>query len=246
MENLEKHVKVRFDRTAHTLTIDPAEVQVRDREWVRWEFEGLLEGEFGFISFAPPLPRLGPFNSLRSFDSVSVLGKGNKGTAAGGAYGYRALLLSPDEPEALASAVGMVINIATEENTAPEIHVRYKEADATHPLPYLEVSPDPVGLNTGDTATWRFANLPPNAFACFKFETVVPGMSEGRGPFIAFSASRGADPDTIEANGTGFSVTMQEPPEHFSYRIELRDWAGRRLASHDPQIDNLGPLPTPP
>ena len=54
------------------------------------------------------------------------------------------------------------------------------------------------------------------------------------------------DPDSLRASGSGFAVTLQEPPEHFSYRIELRDWAGRRLASHDPQIDNLGPLPTPP
>ena len=242
MDILEKKVKVCFDRDAGRVTLDPPEVQVGDREWVRWEFKGLLEGEFGFISFAPPLPRLGPFYSLRSFDSTSVLGKGNKGTAAGGAYGYRALVLSPDEPEALATGVGMVVNTASVENTAPEILVTYHEELP----PRLDVSPDPVGLNTGDTATWRFVNLPPNAFACFKFEEVAPGMPESRGPFIAFSAASGDDPDSLRASGSGFAVTLQEPPEHFSYRIELRDWAGRRLASHDPQIDNLGPLPTPP
>jgi len=242
MENLEKLVKVCFDRTAHTLTIDATEVYVGDREWVRWEFENLLGGEFGFISFAPPLPRLGPFHSLRSFDRTSVLGKGNKGAAAGGAYGYRALVLDVDNPEAVASAVGMVINTATVENTAPEIRVTYHEEVP----PRLEVTPDPVGLNTGDTATWRFINLPANAFACFKFEPSAPGMQEDRGPFIAFSAAHGGEPNALAASGTGFAAFMQEPPEHFTYRVELRDWAGRRLASHDPQIDNLGPLPTPP
>ena len=244
MANLEKRVTVSFDRNARTLTIDPTEVHVGNREWVRWKFQGLLEGEFGFISFAPPLPRFGPFHSLRSFPPSSFLGKGNKGGAAGDAYGYRALVIAPDEPEAQASAVGMVINNATEENTAPEIQVTYLDENP----PRLEVSPDPVGLNTGDTATWRFAGLPKNAFAGFRFDPVDDGMPQGLGPFIAFNACAGGDPNSVEASGTGFAVAgsrLQET-ERFTYRIEIRDWAGRRLASHDPQIDNLGPPLTNP
>ena len=246
MDNLEKKVKVCFDRATNTLTIHPTEVHVGDREWVRWEFEHLLETEIGFISFASPLPRLGPFYSLRSFGHASFLGKGNKGGPIGDAYGYRALVLSPNEVEAKASAVGMVVSTATAKNTAPEIHVKYKEADSTHPVPFLEVAPYTVGLNTGDTAIWHFDDLPPNAFACFKFDPTMPGMAEGRGPFIAFSVVNDDGKGSVSASGTGFAVAVPELPDHFSYNIEVRDWAGRRLASHDPQIDNLGPLPTPP
>ena len=69
-------------------------------DWVQWEFLGLGDGQFGFISFAPPSPRLGPFYSLRSSGHNLFLGKGNKGKAIVNDYPYRALVLRPDHAEA--------------------------------------------------------------------------------------------------------------------------------------------------
>ncbi len=244
MANQEKLVTVSLDSN-NILTIDLPEVQVDAGDWVQWTFEGLQEDEFGFISFAPPLPRFGPFHSLRSLRPGSVLGKGNKGGTVGDTYGYRALVLNLSQPAAVASSVGMIINNAYKENTAPDIQVSYCTGDDG--LPQLVVSPDPVGLNTGDTATWRFSNLPENAFACFKFEAVTAGMPQQLGPFIAFSACNGEEEDEegviVEASGTGFAVggTGIQTVESFTYYIEIRDWSGQRLASHEPVIDNLGP-----
>ena len=43
----------------------------------------------------------------------------------------------------------------------------------------------------------------------------------------------------------GFAVNYPDPETYprFTYHIELRDWEGKLLASHDPAIDNLGPPP---
>lgn len=239
MANQEKHVNVSLDPATQRVTIDPPEVQVDDGDWVRWEFAGLEEGEFAFISFAPPLPRLGPFYSLRSFSRSAVLGKGNKGVPPGSAYGYRALVLKLGDLSPKASGVGMITSNASHENTAPEIRVTYQAGNP----PGLAVVPDPVGLNTGDTAIWRFVNLPANAFACFRFVS-EDGSAPELGPFIDFSARSGDDPTALEASGTGFVLNMTKPPDSFTYRIEIRDWAGQLLVSHEPVIDNLGPPPT--
>jgi hypothetical protein len=243
MANQEKLVTIRFDRNATTnpLTIDPPAVQVDDGDWVRWEFECLEEDEFAFISFAPPLPRFGPFFSLRSYSHDGVLGKGNKGDPPGSAYGYRALVLKLGEPAPEASGVGMISSNASHENTAPEIQVTYQPGNP----PGLAVTPDPVGLNTGDTAVWRFTNLPANTFACFRFPSQDESTPE-LGPFENFIACNGDDSTTLEAYGTGFAVKKKPKlPENIVYRIELRDFAGQLLVSHEPVIDNLGPPPLP-
>lgn len=245
---------VNVTREGEHLTIQEQNIELKDGDWVRWKFFGLEKDEFGFISFAPPLDRLGPFHSLRSFDQAkepSMLGKGNK--AVKGLFLYRALVLHPLDSHARASGEGTIQNLATRTNTAPEITVTYrKEASASDPRQvhqWLEVSPDPVGLNTGDTATWIFRDLPEFSFACFQFEPVTGDpMKEAFGPFIAFNSSFSDGPDAARASATGFAVALPWDPskperESFTYHIQLRSWDGELLAVHDPVIDNLGPPP---
>jgi hypothetical protein len=232
MKNQEKQVCAKLERVDHKITkvtITPDSIQLGDQEWVRWTFEGLEGNEFGFISFAEQYPRLGPFASIRTYSSDSVLAKGNKGVP--GSFTYTALILDIDNPKALASKEGTVENTTSTKNTAPDITVTYH---GDQNPPYLEVDPYHVGLNTGDTATWHFRKLPPNAFACFRFP------DKKLGPFIAFNADRGDDSCTVEASGTGF-VMPNPVGTQLTYHIELRDWAGNLLGSDDPIIDNLGP-----
>src|SRR5205085_5980173 len=123
-----------------------------------------------------------------------------------------------------ASGLGMIISNASHKNTAPEIQVTYQAGSP----PGLAVTPDPVGLNSGDTAVWRFTNLPANAFACFRFVS-KDGSAPELGPFVDFIARSGDDPSVLEASGTGFAVKVSNPPDSFIYRIELRDFAGQLL-----------------
>lgn len=252
-------ILVTVTRVGASLTIQEQSIQLRDGDWVRWKFVGLAEGEFGFISFAPPLDRLGPFHSLRSFDQAkepSMLGKGNKGVA--GLFLYRALVLHLLDSQPRASGEGTIQNLATRKDTAPEITVTYKkEVSASNPQQvhqWLEVSPDPVGLNTGDTATWIFQDLPEFSFACFQFQppttstSGTPQSKQAFGPFIAFNASFGDASCAIRASATGFAVALpkdlsEEAKKSFTYHIQLRSWDGELLAVHDPVIDNLGPPP---
>ncbi|MEA2604849.1 MAG: hypothetical protein QOF89_5841 [Acidobacteriota bacterium] len=238
------------------LTLQPAAIDLKDGEWVQWNFEGLQEGEFGFISFAPPLPRLGPFYSLRSQDEKHFLGKGNKGPQdpnhPGDDYGYVALVLSAESPVALARSpepgcdgAGNIHNVAKDVNTAPEVIVTYQDNPGLPPT--LTVSPDPVGLNRGDTATWLFKGLPSDAFACFKFtpDPETHGLNPGLGPFLAFNACDGENDVAVRASGMGFAAAYPDPERwsRFTYHIELRCWDGKLLVSHDPAIDNLGSSP---
>jgi hypothetical protein len=243
------------------LRIEPASIELRDGDWVYWKFEDLPEGQFGFISFAPPLPRLGPFSSLRSCSTATdkfFLGKGNKGPAHGGDYEYLALFLDPESDAPFASGTGRIDNLATREDAAREVAdivVTYSQVNNPDGSVerILDVAPDPVALNTGDTAIWHFENLPAEAFACFKFTldpARVPSMrEEAFGPFTFFEARNGDDPGAVQASGAGFGMAIprdergQAPT--FTYHVEVRDWNGERLASHDPAIDNLGP-PIPP
>lgn len=239
---------VTVTRNGTQLTITPQEFDLKDGTWVEWEIkdEDLQPGEFLFISFAPPAPRLGPFYSLRSFNAKRFLGKGHKkitaGDPTGGSYGYRALILDPAKSTQVASGVGMIRDRATQENTASEIHVTYSEVkDAQGQIidRLLQVTPNPVGLNTGDTATWLFKELPANTFAFFRF-TDPSGLNPETGPFLAFNANTGGQEITVRASAMGFNGGDST---ELRYRIELRDWEGNFLASHDPVIDNLGPPP---
>lgn len=247
---------VRVTRNGGHLTLEPRELDLEDWVWVEWIFEGLQPGEFAFISFAPPAPRLGPFYSLRSLDYRRFLGKGHpkisEKRAEGERHGYQALILTPAQSAPVARGVGMIRDRATLENTSPEIHVRYREVkdgegQVIHPV--LDVKPDPVGLNWGDTATWVFEDLPPNAFPFFRFPPAPnsSGAPPGAGPFVAFNASTGHQESNVRASAMGFAVYYPDPDTYpsFTYSIELRDWQGKLLTSHDPAIDNLGPPPPP-
>lgn len=227
------------------LSTEPDRIELADGDWVQWEFPELAAGQFGFISFAQPLPRLGPFYSLRSYSNNLFLGKGNKGTP--GDFPYTALILHPDQKTAIASATGTINNQSRVKNTSPEIEVTYEDG-------VLNLCPEPLRLNTGDTATWRFVNLPDDAFACFQFDPVtdsqgktVQGTTGASGPFLAFNACRIDGAGVVEASGMGFTaaIPVDQRPKQFTYHLQLRRWDGTFLAGHDPIIDNLGPpVPT--
>ena len=246
MASLQKVVNVSIDRGKRKLTFDPPEeIQLGAGEWIQWAFKDLLDSERGFISFAPPLPRLGPFHSMRTFDHSYVFGKGNKGSA--GTFAYTAMVLDGDDPNPVATGTATIVSTALVPSAAPEIVVTYHPGDPKNPAdpPRLEISPDPIALNTGDTVTWRFVGLPEDAFACFKFHPGDAGLNPALGPFVAFGAS-GDSSRGIEARGTGFVEALVDPPKQFSYELELRNRKGECLAVHDPVIDNLGPPPTNP
>ena len=236
---------VKVLRKQGALSMEPERIELADGDWVQWEFPDLAEGQFGFISFAPPLARLGPFHSLRSYSNNLFLGKGNKGIL--GDFAYTALILHPDEKNAIASGTGTITNRSGKKNMSPDIEVSYDNGVIT-------VRPEPLCLNAGDTATWRFVNLPDDAFACFQFDPVtdsqgnpVPGTAGASGPFLAFNACRVDGAGVVEASGMGFTaaIPVDQRPGQFTYHLQLRRWDGTFLAGHDPIIDNLGPpVPT--
>ena len=221
------------------LSIEPARIELKRGDWVQWEFSNLKEGELGFIAFASP--RLGPFYSLRSCGDNLFLGKGNKGTIND--FPYTALILKLDEPNAIASATGTIDNQCDQKDTSPDVEVTFENN-------VLTVSPNPLRLNAGDTATWRFPNLPSDAFVCFKFDSVkdsqgnpVQGTTGASGPFLAFNACRVDASGVVEASGMGFTaaIPVDQRPGQFTYHLQLRHWNGSSIAGHDPIIDNLGP-----
>jgi hypothetical protein len=234
---MEKKVSVVWDGTY--LKIEPNDIELGDGDWVRWSFEGIEKNDFGFISFQT---RFGPFHSLRSFANASVLGKGNTGPANVNAYPYQAMILDPNADVPVAQAGGTINNVASKTDTAPEVLVYYNADTKT-----LQLAPETLGLNPGDTATWYFMNLPDDAFACFRFDPLVPGMSETFGPFVDFYACGGNGLVDVRASGTGFAaLPAMAENDSFTYHIQVRDSQGKLLASHDPAIDNLGPPPPPP
>ncbi len=236
----QKTVNVNWNGSA--LTIDSTPLDLEDGDWVEWKFHGLSQGEFGFISFDPKVAKFGPFHSLRSHGNDSFLGKGNKAEQKD--FPYLALILNLKDKNPIASGSGTVHNRATKKDTAPDVTVTYDPDAQT-----LDVSPNPLCLNVGDTATWSFVNVPVNAFVCFEFEpaaaadgTPVEEMAGASGPFVAFNACR-SEGGTVQASGMGFVATIPVDrwPKSFTYHLQLRCWEGNFLAGHDPIIDNLGP-----
>jgi plastocyanin len=234
---------INVNRNGSVLTVDPDLLDLQDGDWVEWKFWGLEEGEFGFISFQPEAGKFGPFHSLRSHGTDSFLGKGNKGEA-GRDFSYAALILNLEKDHAAASGSGTIHNSVSKKDTTPDIKVIYNERANT-----ITVTPDEVSLNVGDTATWYFEGVPPNAFVCFKFGsataadgTPIEEMDGACGPFVAFNACKD-EGGTVQASGMGFVAAI--PPDRwarqFQYHLQVRDWDGRLLAGHDPIIDNLGP-----
>jgi len=203
---------------------------VGDGDWVLWQFPELPDTQLGFVFFES---RFGPFHSLRSRSHTEVLANGNVGATSATSYRYTAIVLEPGKPDPVATGTGFIVNTATQVNTAPEIFVTYEGTED------LAVSPDPVGLHPGDTATWYFLGLPAGAFANFWF----PGSKSTSGPFQNFYACTGGGIAAVRASGTDFMADA-DWQDAFTYHIEVRDSNGVLIASHDPAIDNLGPPPT--
>lgn len=225
---------IRVNREGNVLTLDPpTPLDLTDDDWVEWQFLGLKAEEFGFISFDPSSPKLGPFHSLRTLHDASVLGQGN--TAVQTEFSYWAMILKLDQVDPVASVKGTINNLASRRKTGPEITVFFEPGN-----PGLLVSPNPVSLNAGDTVAWRFVNTPAHSFACFKFDP-DPAANGPYGPFAAFSTNGGED--SVQASGMGFvtQIPVDQWSKTYTYRLQLRSLDGKLLASHDPVIDNLGP-----
>ncbi len=237
----EKKIHVRISGTSLTFTPSP-DVDLDDGDQVKWIFPDLPNDQFGFVFFTP---RLGPFHSLRSVSNTEILGKGNVGSASNDLYGYTAMVLTLGKVDPEATGHGTVNNRGTRVNTTPDVRVAYHPPANGNPAT-LTVDPLILPLNPGDTATWDFVALPDGAFADFQFDLHSSGMKEATGPFVAFYATNGGDAATVLANGTGFVATIPiaEQVRRYRYHIEVRGMDGKRLASHDPLIDNLGAPPT--
>jgi hypothetical protein len=221
--------RVNITQSGRQLCIDSSPT-IDNGDWVLWQFPELPATQLGFVFFESAF---GPFHSLRSRSNMEVLANGNIGGASASSYGYTAIIIEPGKDDPVATGTGFIINIATQVTTAPEIFVTYHSVSKN-----LTVSPNPVSLHPGDTATWYFLGLPAGAFADFWFLD-----SDGTsGPFLNFYACNGGGLVTVRASGTGFMANAAWR-KTFSYRIEIRDSEGCRLAVHDPAIDNLGPPP---
>ena len=227
-----------------TLTIDSSPA-VNDGDWVLWQFPELKDNQFGFIFFNT---RFGPFHSLRSLGNTAVVGKGSTGSGPG-SYDYTAMILQAGSRDPIATGDGKITSQATQVDTSPDVLVTYNPAPGLTLAEAITVTPDPVRLNPGDTATWYFSNLPEGAFANFLF--LLEGMPPSQnGPFVNFYAARGSDPSSVRASGTGFAIApvgeVQSWPAKIIYLVELRNQDGVLLGNHEPVIDNLGVPPTGP
>lgn len=221
--------QVNITRSGSQLIIDSSPA-IDDGDWVLWQFPKLPDTQLGFVFFESAF---GPFHSLRSRSNTEVLANGNIGGASADSYSYTAIIIEPGKDDPVATGTGFIINIATQVTTAPEIFVTYEGTQV------LSVSPNPVGLHPGDTATWYFLGLPAGAFADFWF----PDSGSTSGPFLNFYACTGGGLFTVRASGTGFMADAAWR-NSFTYHIEVRDSNGVLIGSHDPAIDNLGPPPT--
>ncbi|HEX4965830.1 MAG TPA: hypothetical protein VF173_33790 [Thermoanaerobaculia bacterium] len=237
--------RVNITQTGSQLIIDSSPA-VKDGDWVLWQFPEMLDNQFGFVFFQN---RFGPFHSLRSLGNTVVVGKGNVGSVPpdSASYDYTAMILQTEVADPIATGAGTITNQATREDTSPEVLVAYNPD--LPPSQAITVTPDPVSLNPGDTATWYFSNLPDGAFANFLFK--LDGMPSSRnGPFVNFYAVGGSGPVTLRASGTGFAVAplgeIQAWPAKIIYYFEIRNQDGVLIGSHEPVIDNLGVPPTSP
>lgn len=236
-----KMVTVRRENGGNVLSLDPVEVE--DSDYVVWDFPDLLNDQFGFVFFDT---RFGPFHSVRSFSNRQILGKGNVGQKADNRYDYTAMIVKVGTIDPVATGRGELTNRAIAANTTPEVFVTY------HPpspgvAARITVEPLRLALNLGDTATWHVLGLPEDAFADFYFDPASPAMREATGPFAAFYAVNGREAGAVLASGMSFVTTVSDEDwkDSYRYHVEVRGADGKRLAAHDPIIDNLGPPPTP-
>lgn len=230
-----------------SLSFVPTQVTLAPGDWVWWSFLNVQAGFRPFIQFQGT-DRQGPFHSVRSLGDDAVIGKGNTGQP--GTYLYRPILLDPQAEVMITSgSLGQIVTevlLGQEVDTSPEAFVTYHpQAPADEKI---EVKPDRLRLNTGDTASWVVSGLAEGLIVTFHFNTPEGGTSANRtGPFASFSVVAGGGPGQMRMYGTGFmtGAGSDTPPEsipaEFSYTIKVWNAEGELVGHHDPAIDNLGP-----
>lgn len=248
--------KVKISDAGGSLSFDPPQVTLAPGDWVWWSYPDIPAGRLLFIQFQEP--RFGPFHSVRSLGNDSVIGKGNTGQT--GTYSYRALLLDPKTEAMVVSDYqeARIINQSGQADTSPEAQVLVtpaRGAGSSSPRVDVQVTPDTLSLNAGDTATWVISGpgLTADMFVTFDFTLESDGSaSKNRtGPFASFFTTAGGDRGDgqaeIRAHATGFltGAGAHTPPEsipaRFQYNIRVWSTEGGPIGGHDPVIDNLGP-----
>lgn len=229
------------------LTISKPEIVYKQDDWVEWKFENIPPDSFGYLRFGNA-PAFGPFHTLRTLAQDSIVGKGNTG-ATSTTHSYQAMLLTRKEPGVLArSAQATLLQETAPPNTMPDVTVTYRDGKE------LQVVPDRIGLNLGDTATWHFREFPSGYFATLQFDPLPDGASPH--PFADFYVTAplpGQPPGTFSAYGIGYrtqiiedspesyAIRVLDLPELLNYHIQVRDSEGTIMSTDDPVIDNLGP-----
>ncbi len=232
-----------------SLAFTPTHTTLAQGDWVWWHFSHVPAGYVPFIQFQDP--QLGPFHSVRSLGNDAVIGKGNTGQS--GTYTYRAILLDPDTGTTMTSGyVGEIDNQVEEADTSPEAQVVVTpnpDLSPGAPKYLVDVTPDTLCLNAGDTAIWAVSGLEPDTFITFHFEKSDDHTTSTNrtGPFAAFIGMAGGGNGELRAHATGFMTGAGSPtppesiPARFTYWIDVWSVQGEHLGGHDPVIDNLGP-----
>ena len=222
---MRKTVKVDYDETSSTLTLDPSSVQLAQGDWVEWQFSNVPQGCIPWISFEG----LGPFQCLQLVpNTTTVQGKGNVGTNA--SYTYTAWLLTYGGVSAKSDSA-VVVNLQQAPNTSPEVVVRYHDG-------LLDVQPEELTLSPGDTAIWNVFGLPADHFVILQFDRLA-SAAHPEALFESFLNCRPVDPSGgVLICGINFNAFGNA--SEYTYHIEVRDSSGMVVASHDPTIDNLG------
>jgi hypothetical protein len=237
-------VPVIYDPEENTLKLPPEKETVtlnNPDDWVHW-----------FIESGPPVPDganlailfdtpLGPFQTVRSFNSLNLAAKGNLGPPAAGqtsVFPYHLYLipqdLSGENPAANLTTGGpfAVNNQSQTTNSSPWLTVTL---DAFGQIE--RVDPDHLLLFDGDVAFWKIEGpLPPNHVVAFRFAD-PPHFP---GPFPTYFSTRaGGEGDHRQGVANFGSVTGTR-----NYVIKIWDQNGHFLAgTEDPSVDGLGRPP---
>jgi plastocyanin len=248
--------RVEIRDTGGILSFDPPQVTLAPGDWVWWSYPDIPAGQALFLQFQGA--RFGPFHSVRSLGNDSILGKGNTGQT--GTYSYRAVLLDRKTETVVVSGYqeAGIVNQAGQVDTSPEARVVVTPvpgAGSSNPRVDVQVIPDTLSLNAGDTATWVISGpgLTADMLVTFDFTLDPDGTaSKNRtGPFSSFytmaGGVQGGEEVEIRAHATGFltgagtHTPLESVPARFHYNIRVWSTAGGPIGGHDPVIDNLGP-----
>jgi hypothetical protein len=230
-------IEVALDEQTNQLTPDLLEINLDLHDEVHWIFPST--SHIPHIHFpagdSHNNRQFGPFQYIER-SSGGLVALGNTGFA--GSYPYILTLLDEDGP-VFTSAEVVITNLASTPDTSPEAVIQYQPPVVQGLPPTLLVTPNPLSLEVGRTATWRIKGIPAGHFVTFRFDDVHPAT----GPFASLSLSRGVG-DCWRANATDFLFDLAPLiplPAQISYHVALRNAQGQVLVSHDPVIEPLGP-----